>query len=198
MTNTILSINFYAANITEEARSEFMQAVAYETADMKIQLLTDSIFKLESKIANKNETYSEEEVYAFKAQRDKLSEKRTKFEELKNVTLDTYNKVITAMSLRNKDGFGNSKDVVRTVLRVLGSWNNSKLVKYAIIPAFQSPALYEALEAIHINSKPGEDGNITMSQEVKDAYKKASRELESIIKNTFSLLLKQNTHQKHV
>ena len=188
MTNTnILSINFYAGNINDTLKAEFMQAVNHETADMTITLLTDSISKLESKIANKNETYSEEEVQAFEAQRDKLVEERTKFEETSEATQEVYDKVVTAMSLRNKDGFGNSKDVVRTVLRVLGSWNNSKLVKYAIIPAFQSPALYEALETIHITSKAGENGNITMSNEVKDAYKKASQELESIIKTTFSL-----------
>ena len=184
---TTLSINFYAGNINDTLKAEFMQAVNHETADMTITLLTDSISKLESKIANKNETYSEEEVQAFEAQRDKLVEERTKFEESSEATLEVYDKVISAMSLRNKDGFGNSKDVVRTVLRVLGSWNNSKLVKYAIIPAFQSPALYEALETIHITSKAGENGNITMSKEVKDAYKKASQELESIIKTTFSL-----------
>ena len=91
------------------------------------------------------------------------------------------------MSEKNADHFGNSKDVVRTVLRVLATWDNSKLVKYAIIPAFQSPALYEALEAIHISSKAGDDGNLVMSKEVKDAYKKASQELETIIKTTFSL-----------
>ena len=188
MTNTnILSINFYAGNINDTLKAEFMQAVNHETADMTITLLTDSISKLESKIVNKNETYSEEEVQAFEAQRDKLVEERTKFEESSEATQEVYDKVITAMSLRNKDGFGNSKDVVRTVLRVLGSWNNSKLVKYAIIPAFQSPALYEALETIHINSKAGDNGNIVMSKEVKDAYKKASDELERIIKVTFSL-----------
>ncbi|MEI3340010.1 MAG: hypothetical protein V8R80_08790 [Eubacterium sp.] len=112
---------------------------------------------------------------------------RTKFEESSEATQEVYDKVVSAMSLRNKDGFGNSKDVVRTVLRVLGSWNNSKLVKYAIIPAFQSPALYKALESIHITSKAGESGDITMSNDVKNAYKKASQELESIIKTTFSL-----------
>lgn len=184
---TTLSINFYAGNINDTLKAEFMQAVNHETADMTITLLTDSISKLESKIANKNETYSEEEVQAFEAQRDKLVEERTKFEESSEATQEVYDKVVSAMSLRNKDGFGNSKDVVRTVLRVLGSWNNSKLVKYAIIPAFQSPALYEALETIHITSKAGENGNITMSNDVKNAYKKASQELESIIKNTFSL-----------
>ena len=50
-----------------------------------------------------------------------------------------------------------------------------------------NPRLYDALEAIHINSKAGEDGNIIMSKEVKEAYKKASEELERIIKVTFSL-----------
>ena len=188
MTKTnILSINFYANNINDTLKAEFMQSVNHETADMTITLLTDSISKLESKIANKNETYSEEEVQAFEAQRDKLIEERTKFEEISEATQEVYDKVVSAMSLRNKDGFGNSKDVVRTVLRVLGSWNNSKLVKYAIIPAFQSPALYEALEAIHVNSVANENGELSMTKEVKDAYKKASQELESIIKNTFSL-----------
>ena len=60
-------------------------------------------------------------------------------------------------------------------------------MKYAIIPAFESPALYEALEAIHVNSVANENGELSMTKEVKEAYKKASTELESIIKNTFSL-----------
>ena len=112
---------------------------------------------------------------------------RVKCEESQAQTLDIYNKVVSAMSEKNKDHFGNNKDVVRTVLRVLASWDNSKLVKYAIIPAFESPELYEALQTIHINSKAGDDGNLVMSKEVKEAYKKASAELETIIKKTFSL-----------
>ena len=91
------------------------------------------------------------------------------------------------MSDKNADHFGNSKDTVRTVLRVLATWNNSKLVKYAIIPAFKDETLYNALETIHITSKAGEDGNIIMSKEVKEAYKTASAQLENIIKTTFSL-----------
>ena len=98
-----------------------------------------------------------------------------------------YNNVISVMTQENHDHFKNNADVVRTVFRVLATWNNSKLVKYAIIPAFQSPALYNALEAIHVNSKAGEDGQIAMSKEVKEAYKSASKELETIIKTTFSL-----------
>jgi hypothetical protein len=164
-----------------------MQAVAHEVADMNIKLVDSQIEKLNSKIANKNNIYSDDEIAAFKSQLADAKKTRDEHQKDKDGTLEIYNKVLEAMSAKNKDGFGNKKDVVRTVLRVLGSWNNSKLVKYAIIPAFESPALYEALKTIHINSKAGENGNITMSNEVKAAYKKASDELETIIKTTFSL-----------
>lgn len=191
MTNTnILSINFYNENITEDAKNEFMQAVEHEQAMMNIQLIDSSIVVLNRRISSatsENSTATEEEIAALHTQLEKLQKTRSGFETDSESTLEIYNKVIESMSSRNKDGFGNKKDVVRTVLRVLASWNNSKLVKYAIIPAFESPALYEALEAIHINSKAGNSGNITMSKEVKEAYKKAEKELESIIKVTFSL-----------
>lgn len=182
-----LSINFYAKNITEESKSELMTAVQHESCNMNIQLLDDTIAKLEKKIANENSNYSDEEVQAFQVQLDSANESRTKFVETQTDTLEVYNKVISTMSQKNADHFGNSADVVKTVLRVLGSWDNSKLVKYAIIPAFESPELYEALQAIHINSKAGDDGNLVMSKEVKEAYKKARAELETIIKKTFSL-----------
>lgn len=197
MTNTTLSINFYAGNITDEARNEFMQAVAHEATSMSIQLCNDNISRTEKRIDSLNKKIDEEgddenytltrQLDAEKAKLETLNGEKSTLEEELATTLEVYTKVVDAMSIKNKDGFGNNKDVVRTVLRVLGSWNNSKLVKYAIIPAFQSPALYEALETIHITSKAGENGNITMSKEVKEAYKKASNELESIIKTTFSL-----------
>lgn len=182
-----LQINFYAKNITEESKSELMTAVQHESCNMNIQLLDDTIAKLEKKIANENSNYSDEEVQAFQVQLDSANESRSKFVETQTETLEVYNKVVSAMTQKNSDHFGNSADVVRTVLRVLGSWDNSKLVKYAIIPAFESPALYGALQSIHINSKAGDDGNLVMSKEVKEAYKKASAELETIIKTTFSL-----------
>lgn len=182
-----LSINFYADAINDSVKAEFMQAVAHENYEMTNQLLSDSIAKLEKKIANEKNNYSEEEVQAFQVQLDSANKSRTELEEKSANTLEVYTKVVDAMSVKNKDGFGNKKDVVRTVLRVLATWDNSKLMKYAIIPAFQSPALYEALEAIHINSVANENGELSMTKEVKEAYKKASSELESIIKNTFSL-----------
>lgn len=182
-----LMINFLAENISDSARSEFMHAVRYENLSMVIQLLNDTISKLEKKIANENGTYSAEEVQAFNVQLTNAQTELAKAQKEHEALTDNYNRVLTLMTQKNEDHFGNSVDVVRTVLRVLGSWDNSKLVKYAIIPAFESPELYEALQAIHINSKAGENGNITMSNEVKEAYKKASDELERIIKVTFSL-----------
>lgn len=197
MKNTTLSINFYSATINEALKNEFMQAISHELAGMNIEALTESISRLEkqaSSIQKDIDDNGDDEAGTKQKKLDGINatindnkDARTKCEESQAQTLDIYNKVVSTMSEKNKDHFGNNKDVVRTVLRVLATWNNSKLVKYAIIPAFQSPALYEALEAIHINSKAGEDGNITMSKEVKEAYKKASQELETIIKTTFSL-----------
>lgn len=198
MTNTnILSINFYAGNINDTLKAEFMQAVNHETADMTIAYLNDVISRLQKQadsLRNDIDENGDDEGFSKTRKLDGILANIATNEKAKDKTVEdseetqeVYDKVVTAMSLRNKDGFGNSKDVVRTVLRVLGSWNNSKLVKYAIIPAFQSPALYEALETIHINSKAGDDGNLVMSKEVKEAYKKASQELETIIKKTFSL-----------
>lgn len=181
-----LNINFYNPSINEAQTQEFMTAVYHEKSLMTIQLLTDDIAKLNKKISNED-NYSQEERLAFLAQKQELEALRTTQEESLATTLPVYESVVTAMTVKNENGFGNHKDVVRTVLRVLATWDNSKLVKYAIIPAFKSPALYEALETIHVTSRANEDGRLVMSKEVKQAYKDATKELESIIKNTFSL-----------
>lgn len=190
---TTLSINFYKKNITEELRNDFHSAISYENADMNIQLLDTDISRLETRITNlkNNEDKTEEEKAVELADLTaKLEEKkvlRSEFEQKKADLVEVYNKVVSAMSEKNADHFGNNKDVVRTVLRVLATWNNSKLVKYAIIPAFKDETLYNALETIHVTSKAGENGNLVMSKEVKEAYKTASAQLETIIKTTFSL-----------
>lgn len=190
---TTLSINFYKKNITEELRNEFHSAISYENADMNIQLLDTDISRLETRITNlkNNEDKTEEEKSIELADLNaKLEEKkasRSEFEQEKTDLAEVYNKVVSAMSEKNAEHFGNNKDVVRTVLRVLATWNNSKLVKYAIIPAFKDETLYNALETIHVTSKAGENGNLVMSKEVKEAYKTASAQLETIIKTTFSL-----------
>lgn len=193
LNTTMLSINFFAENISEKSRSEFMTAVRYECASMNIQLLDTDIARLETRITNlkNNKDKTEEEkkigIADLEQQIVDKQDSRAEFELEQSETLESHTKVLTAMSCKNENGFGNDKDVVRTVLRVLASWDNRQLVKNAIVPAFQSPALYEALEAIHVNSKASEDGQLVMSKEVKEAYKKASAELETIIKTTFSL-----------
>lgn len=188
-----LGINFYATNINDTLRNDFHSAISYENADMNIQLLDTDISRLETRITNlkNNEDKTEDEKAVELADLTaKLEEKkvlRSEFEQEKADLVEVYNKVVSAMSEKNAEHFGNNKDVVRTVLRVLATWNNSKLVKYAIIPAFKDETLYNALETIHVTSKAGENGNLVMSKEVKEAYKTASAQLETIIKTTFSL-----------
>lgn len=182
-----LNINFFNETIDATAKNEFMEAVAHEGYNMEIALVSESISKLEKKIANNDGNYEESEVEAFKVQLEKAIATRTALEEKEEATKEVYEKVVTAMTVKDKNGYGNHVDVVRTVLRVLATWNNSKLVKYAIIPCFTSPKLYDALEAIHVNSTANENGELSFTKEVKEAYKNASKELESIIKNTFSL-----------
>lgn len=188
-----LNINFLNQEATIDQTKDFMLAVEHEESEMTIQLIKDDITRTKKRLDNldSSETKTEEQKeLERKALEEKLAELEKDLEseqENSAFTRETYEKVIADMSQENHDHFKNDKDVVRTVLRVLATWNNSKLVKYAIIPAFESPALYEALEAIHINSNAGEDGALVMSKEVKEAYKKASQELETIIKKTFSL-----------
>lgn len=190
---TTLAINFYATDITDTLRNEFHSAINYEFADMNITMLTADIARLETRISNlkSNEDKTEDEKAVELANLEsQLADKQTaqtEFENQKSDLLEVYNKVVSAMSEKNANNFGNSKDVVRTVFRVLATWNNTKLVKYAIIPAFKDETLYNALETIHVTSKAGENGNLVMSKEVKEAYKTASAQLENIIKTTFSL-----------
>lgn len=188
-----LSINFYSATINNDLRNEFHSAINYEGADMNIRLLDTDISRLETRITNlknnKDKTEEEKsiEIADLTSKLEEKQESKSEFEQEKTNLAEVYNKVITAMSEKNTDHFGNSKDTVRTVLRVLATWDNSKLVKYAIIPAFKDETLYNALETIHVTSKASNDGNLVMSKEVKEAYKTASAQLENIIKTTFSL-----------
>ena len=158
-----LGINFYATNINDTLRNDFHSAISYENADMNIQLLDTDISRLETRITNlkNNKDKTEEEKSIELADLNaKLEEKkasRSEFEQEKTDLAEVYNKVVSAMSEKNKDHFGNNKDVVRTVLRVLATWNNSKLVKYAIIPALKDETLYNDLETIHVTSKAGDD-----------------------------------------
>lgn len=190
MSNTMLAINFWNESATPESKKEFMDAVEHENALMSIQLVDSQIESLQKKINNANSENSdatEEEKEALAQQMEAIQNDKKELEEKSAITRSTHDAVVDLMSTKNDDHFGNNPDTVRTVLRVLASWDNSKLIKYAIIPAFQSPDLYDALETIHINSTAGNDGELVLTDEVKSAYKKASQELERIIKVTFSL-----------
>lgn len=187
----MLNINFMKKE--ESKQLELMKAIKHELAELNIQQTTNDIKAAEKQLRSvvDSDTLSEEErqkkLDVLNVKLDDLRSAMTNFQKSSADTLDVYNKVFAAMTVKNANHFGNDKDVVRTVLRVLATWDNSKLVKYAIIPAFTAPDLYEALETIHVLSKAGDDGQLVMSQPVKDAYKKASNELERIIKTTFSL-----------
>lgn len=189
----MLNINFINPSATVAMNNELMTAIDHEESEMVIQMLADDISRLNTRISNlennedKDEETKEVELKALRAQLEEVQKNLETARTNSANTQEVYDKVISAMTQENHDHFKNDKDVVRTVLRILATWDNSKLVKYAIIPAFKSPELYNALETIHITSKAGDDGQIVMSQEVKDAYKKASQELETIIKKTFSL-----------
>ena len=144
-----------------------MTAVSHELDCMNIQALTESIDRAEKQRASlekdindngDNELHTKSnKLDGIIASINELKKSRSECETDCSTSLDTYNKVVSIMSEKNADHFGNNKDVARTVLRVLATWNNSKLVKYAIIPAFQSPELYKALETIHILSKAGDN-----------------------------------------
>lgn len=188
--NTMLAINFWNESATPETKKEFMEAVDHENALMSIQLVDSQIDSLNKKIANANADNSdatEEEKEALEQQMESLKKTKYELEEKSTETKSVHDMVVDIMSEKNENHFGNDSDTVRTILRILASWDNSKLMKYAIIPAFTSPELYEALEAIHMNSNAGENGELILTDEIKAAYKQASQELERIIKVTFSL-----------
>lgn len=190
---TTLAINFLNTNATVKMQSELFTAIEHEEYEMTIQMLNNDISRLKTRITNlennedKDADAKEVELKALKAQLAETEKTLDNTKKSCSETQEIYDKVITAMTQENHDHFKNDKDAVRTVLRVLATWDNSKLVKYAIIPAFQSQELYNCLETIHINSKASEDGALVMSKEVKEAYKTASKELDAIIKKTFSL-----------
>ena len=136
---TTLSINFYAGNINDTLKAEFMQAVNHETADMTIAYLNDAISRLQKQAGSLRKDIDEngdDEGFSKTRKLDGILANIATNEKAKNksvedskITQGVYDKVVTAMSLRNKEEFGDYKDVVHTILRVLGSWNNSKLVK---------------------------------------------------------------------
>lgn len=184
----MLNINFLRNEETTETKEAFFTAVHFEFLDMNMAILKANIASLATKIANKRGSYTEEEITTFEVEKTKKEQELSAFKEEQEAIKDIYNTVLEGMTAPvGEGGFHNNINTVKTVLRVLASVEDAKLIKQAITPAFKDETLYKALETIHVSSKATEVGNIVQSQAVKDAYKTASAQLENIIKVNFSL-----------
>lgn len=179
----MLKTNFIK-NTNNDTVTNFAIAVRHELAKMSIQYNNVAIARKAVVATNEKGTYSDSKVQEATLAMEELEEENGKLQTLVDETKDTWASVLCDMVKPNEKGFANNAQVVRTVFRVLACAENSKLYKYAIIPAFQSPALYEAMEEIHVTSKVGTDGHTIYN---KGAYKKASEELDRIMRDTFSL-----------
>lgn len=182
---TKLHLNFIKETISEEMKNEFFTAVQHEETSMLKTACEENIEKLNKRL--KKEDITQEEMQALTVQLDNEKKILETLESTLAETAETSEKVINAMSEKNENCFGNKKAIVRNVLRILATHDNAKLVKYALVETFKGADLYNALETIHINSRSNDDGGLVLSKEVKEAYSKASQELETIIKTTFSL-----------
>lgn len=183
----MLKINFLNESATLEEIRDFANSVRYEFTSMTIKLNNDTIAKKNKIIANEKGKFTNEEVKSAESVVKKLTEENKslleKLEELKSV----YESVLSTMSQPNDKGFANEVSCISNVLRVVACAENTKLYKYAICPCFESEELYNAMEELHINDKVTEDGYTTNSADRVANYKKASEELDKIIRTTFSL-----------
>ena len=122
-TNTLM-INFFATDITPAKKIELMTAINHEETDMRIKLTDDNISRTQKRIdsINKDITENGDEdgtlhklLDAKDAELVALKDEKAQLESNLASTLEVYTKVVDNMSMKNKDGFGNKKDVVRTV-----------------------------------------------------------------------------------
>lgn len=183
----MLKINFLNNDTTINQTKELAQAVRFELCDMTKKMNLDMIAKQAKIVANEKGTHDEDEITAAQAKIDKLEAENVKLDTIMEELRIVYDDVIEAMTMPNDKGYSNNADTVRTVLRVVACAENSKLYKYAIIPAFENETLYNCLEAIHVNNDVAEEGYSTNSKERVALYKSAQQELDNIMRDTFSL-----------
>lgn len=183
----MLKINFLNEKATIEEVKKFADAVRFEFNAMTIKLNNDSIDKKNKIVANEKGKFSEEEVKAAKSVIENLEKSNESLEEINNELEPIHTSVLEEMTLANDKGFSNDCDAVCNVLRVIACADNSKLYKYAICPCFESEELYKAMEELHVNNSVNADGFSTNSADRVANYKKASEELDKIIRNTFSM-----------
>ena len=183
----MLKINFLNNEATLAQAQELAQATRFELCDMTKKMNLDAIAKQAKIVANEKGNYDEDEVATAQAKIDKLEAENEKLDATMEELRTVYDSVIEAMTVPNDKGYSNNADTVRTVLRVVACAENSKLYKYAIIPAFENEDLYNALEAIHVNNEVTEEGYSTNSKERVALYKSAQEQLDNIMRDTFSL-----------
>lgn len=183
----MLKINFLNNDVTINQIAELAKAVRFELCDMTKKMNLDAIAKQTKIVANEKGTHDEDEIATAQAKIDKLEAENVKLSTTMEELRTVYNSIIEAMTVPNDKGYSNNSDTVRTVLRVVACAENSKLYKYAIIPAFENESLYNCLEVIHVNNDVTEAGYSTNTKERVALYESAQEELDNIMRDTFSL-----------
>lgn len=192
---TIMALSF----VKEDKISKLMSAISFEEQDMAISALSDSKTRIEKSLANENSALSETKLASLREDLAEVIADIAKAETKRASYEQAYSEVVSAMALKNENHFGNDKDSVRNVLRVLATAFNEKLTKYAITSTIvdkNDGALMEAMDLIHISGKFSEDGEKIMSQEQKVAYANARAKIETLVKSNFSLPFETEYTQK--
>lgn len=183
----MLKINFLNEQATVAQVKELADAVQFEYCDMVKAMNLDSIAKQAKIVANEKGRYDDDEITSAQAKIDKLQAENEELSKNMKKLRANYDSVITNMTIPNDKGYCNSEDTVRTVLRVVACADNSKLYKHAIVPAFKDECLYNCLEDIHVTNDVIEEGYSINGKERVSLYKSAQSQLDSIMRDTFSL-----------
>ena len=183
----MLKINFLNQSINDEQTIELATTVKFEELDMILSLNNDNIKSLSTKIENKQGKYTEEEVEAFKVQKQKLEAENLAINERVEEARPVYEKVLEAIANSGNGEFCNGVDNTRNVLRVVACAENSKLFKYALLSAIDNDDLFNAMEVCHNIDNNNDLGGTKQTKEVKEAYKKAENQIQNILKTTLSL-----------
>lgn len=187
----MLNINFLNPSITNEQTLEFALAVKFEELNMTMELNNDSIKSLQTKIENKQGKYTDEEIEVFRTQVAELVAENVEIESRVEEVRPTYESVLSTIanaSVQTDDGeFSNGMDNARNVLRLVACAENTKLFKYALLSAIDNDDLFDAMEICHNIENNNEVGNSKQTTKLKNAYKSAESQIQSILKATLSL-----------
>lgn len=176
----MLEIKF-KTNATENDKTAFGIAVHCAGVKMTISMLEDQISALDKKIENKNGTYTEDEVSGFESKREVLESDREDMLTKEADLLSVYESVRDSMI----EG-GSIPENVDNVLRCIAAAENSKLEKYAL-PNLGTVEIYNYLTTCHDLKATSENGKVTMSKAVKNAYVAAEDAVQRALRESLSL-----------